>query len=115
MPTYSIEGPEGATRDQIIAKIKERKEPEQLTWGGALLQAGPNLPGSALNVAKGMVQPIIHPIETAHNLKNLGQGLLEKAGVSTGTEHKKYVDAVWDEMVKRYGSVENLKRTIIFC
>lgn len=71
-----------------------------------------NIPASAAEFAKNTVQPILHPIETADSLKNLGLGVLEKTGVLPGTEHEKYADAVGRFLVDRYGGIENVKRTL---
>lgn len=70
-----------------------------------------NVPGSAYAFGKGMVQPFIHPVDTLEGFKNLGLGVLEKAGIKGGTEHEKYADALGHYYADRYGSLENLKRT----
>jgi hypothetical protein len=70
-----------------------------------------NIPSSAYNVGLGAVQPILHPIETLDGFKNLGLGLLEKAGIKTGAEHVKYADALGRYFIDRYGSLENLQQT----
>lgn len=76
-----------------------------------LAEAASNVPKSAAQFGSDLVQPILHPIDTAESFKNLGLGVLEKTGVLPGTEHEKYADAVGRFLVDRYGSVENAKRT----
>lgn len=71
-----------------------------------------NAPSSALNFASDMVQPILHPIETATNIKNLGHGVLQKAGVMSGDENIKGADAVGQFFSDRYGGLENVKKTL---
>ena len=75
-------------------------------------EAARNIPSSAVEFAKNTVQPILHPIETAENFKNLGLGVLEKTGILPGTEHEKYADAVGRFLADRYGGIENVKRTL---
>lgn len=70
-----------------------------------------NIPGSALDAATNMVQPIIHPIETVENVGKIGQGVLQKLGIMSGDDHAKYADAVGKFFADRYGSWENVKKT----
>lgn len=74
-------------------------------------EAVSNLPKSAAQFGSDLVQPILHPIETAESFKNLGLGVLEKTGILPGTEHEKYADAVGRFLADRYGGIENVKRT----
>lgn len=71
-----------------------------------------NIPSSAVKFGHDLIQPIIHPIETAENLKNLGLGVAEKVGLSSGTENIKYADAVGKFLADRYGSVDAVKNTL---
>jgi len=70
-----------------------------------------NIPSSAYEFGRNLAQPVIHPIETLDGFKNLGLGLLEKAGITDGTEHEEYADALGRYFLERYGSLENLQRT----
>src|SRR6185436_11965461 len=71
-----------------------------------------NIPKSAAQFGSDLVQPILHPIDTAESFKNLGLGVLEKTGVMSGTEHEKYADAVGHFLADRYGGIENVKKTM---
>lgn len=71
-----------------------------------------NIPSSALEFGKSVVQPILHPVETATAFKNLGMGVLEKTGILPKGEHEKYADAAGQYVMDRYGSGENLRRSI---
>lgn len=71
-----------------------------------------NIPGSAMKLAGDIAQPFMHPIETAGNVKNLGLGIMEKLGMASGSEHTKYADAVGKFFKDRYGSAENIKKTL---
>lgn len=70
-----------------------------------------NLPSSALQFGEDVVQPFVHPIETAESLKNIGLGALDKVGL-TNTGHEQYADAVGKFLVDRYGSWDAIKRTM---
>jgi hypothetical protein len=70
-----------------------------------------NIPHSAAEFARNTVQPIIHPIDTAVGLKNLGLGVLEKAGIVSGDEHEKYADAVGKFFSDRYGGLDKARQT----
>lgn len=74
-------------------------------------EAVSNAPASAAKFGSDLVQPFIHPIETAESFKNLGLGILEKTGVLGGKDHEKYADAVGHFLANRYGGIENVKRT----
>lgn len=71
-----------------------------------------NIPHSAAEFAKNTVQPLLHPVDTAASLKNLGLGVMEKAGLVSGGEHEKYADAVGKFFADRYGGFENARRTL---
>jgi hypothetical protein len=86
--------------------------PAAKTWADVPSQALSNLPESAYRFGQNVVQPIIHPVETAENIGNLGKGLLQKSGLMSGDSHIKYADAVWDDLLDRYGSLESLKKTL---
>src|SRR5712692_595386 len=45
-----------------------------------------NIPSSAMEFGRNIVQPFIHPIDTVTGLKNIGQGVLEKTGLMEGDE-----------------------------
>lgn len=73
---------------------------------GALSNAGP----SAVNLAKNLVQPILHPIDTAKAIGTLGASALGKIGI--GDASPEAADAVGGYFADRYGGVENIKRTM---
>lgn len=83
-----------------------------LTWTGAAKTAITNIPSSAYRFGHDIAQPFMHPVDTATNLKNVGQGVLEKTGIISGDDHEKYADAVGKFFVDRYGSAENVKKTL---
>jgi hypothetical protein len=86
-------------------------QPSSAGLTGSLVKATQNVPHSALEFGKNIVQPFIHPVDTAVGIKNLGLGILEKSGISANHDHEKYADAVGKFFVDRYGSLEAAKRT----
>lgn len=99
--------PEGARLDTASPAL-----PPPATWGEAALRGAQNIPSSAGEFAKNLVQPIIHPIETAQSLGNIGMGVLEHLGLLSGSEHEPYANAVGKFLLDRYGSVEGVKNTL---
>lgn len=83
-------------------------------------QAWQNLPRSAGEFGHALVQPFIHPVETAQALGKVGTGLYSKAQGALGVkqdEGKKAqdeaaVNAIGQFYKERYGSWENAKRAI---
>ena len=83
-----------------------------MEWADVGSQAVKSIPSSAVEFGKNIVQPFIHPIDTAENIKNLGLGVLEKTGIVPAGEHEKYADAVGQFLKERYGGIENVKHTL---
>lgn len=83
-----------------------------MAWSDVPGKALENLGPSALQFGKDIVQPFLHPIDTAESLKNIGHGLLQKTNILHGDEYKKYPEAVGQFFADRYGGVENLKKTL---
>jgi hypothetical protein len=79
-----------------------------------------NIPSSAMKLGEDIIQPILHPIDTAKSLQSLGQGLVEKAfvpheinGIDFGpTENEEVVNAVGGFIKERYGSIDAFKSTV---
>lgn len=135
---YWTEGPEGSTRDDALrlapqllsegklhlkeAAVSPSSAP--MSWSDVGMGAIKNLGPSALQFGSDIVQPIIHPIETAKGIGNIGLGVGEKlfGGFSDPTaekpeppavgEHEKYADAVGKFFADRYGGMEALKKTM---
>jgi hypothetical protein len=80
-----------------------------------------NAPKSALGVAQSLVEPILHPIETAKNLGHLGKGLASKglnaAGIwsddaETRAANESTADALGSFYKDRYGSEAGFKKAL---
>lgn len=100
--------PAGFMTDESKDAVRDRER----KWADVPAEAASNLGGSALKFGENLVQPVIHPIDTVTNLKNLALGLAEYAGGVKDGSHKKYADAVGQMIADRYGSMDNLKRTL---
>lgn len=83
-----------------------------MTWTDVGLNAVKNIPSSAVKFGHDLIQPIIHPIDTAKAIGNVGQGALQKLGVMEGDEYTKHADAVGEFFKNRYGSLEAAKRSL---
>ena len=93
------------------AKVSGRpSSPASLSWSDVPGEALANAPRSAGEFAKNVAYPFMHPIQTAETFYDLGKGLLSKAGVIDADEST--VNAIGQFFADRYGSVENLKKTL---
>jgi len=123
---YTISGPEGSTREDALrmapklhaagklrpAEPKEAEKPKDISWSDVPLEAVKHVPESAVNFAKATIEPVLHPIETATNLKNIGAGVLQKLNLLEGKDAEPYADAVGQFLKARYGSTDAIKQTL---
>jgi hypothetical protein len=101
--------------------IPARTNGPQVPAGGLplLKEAASNTPSSALQFIKNLVYPLMHPIDTAEGIKDIGLGALQKVR-NMSPEHLRgtaapfdetAVNAVGEHFAKRYGGAENVKQT----
>lgn len=103
----------GGVFEAIEKAVKATPVPaRELTASEVATSAVKNIPSSAVQFGKDIVQPILHPIDTAESLKNIGHGVLQKIGILSGSDQEKYADAVGQFFTDRYGGWENIKRAI---
>src|SRR6266478_1356420 len=85
-------------------------------WSEVPGQAVSNLGHSGAEFAGNLATAAMHPIQTVQNLGSIGLGVMEKIGrhigLPAGQGYEKYADAVGQMMVDRYGSEENIRRTL---
>lgn len=94
--------------------------PQKTSWLDVPGRALVNAPESALNFAQSLVQPILHPIETAKGLANIGMGvtqhalnlLPERVTKDLPKMDTAAADAVGKYFVDRYGSEDGLKEAM---
>lgn len=65
--------------------------PPSTPWSTVGMQAIQNAPASALKFAKDIAQPILHPIDTAKGLFNVGAGALDMANAATNAATEPYL------------------------
>lgn len=93
---------------------------EPMSWGDVAGQAISNIPSSAYNVAAGLANTVMHPIDTAKGLYDVGKGAVSKAAGALGveqdpetkTQNEAAINAVGKFFADRYGGMENFKKTI---
>jgi hypothetical protein len=119
--TYQIEGPPGATTEQVRAAVIKQnphlapkptaapQEAKDLSLGNALFQGALNLPRSTYELGRSTVQALTSPLETGRAIVNLGSSVLGKIGITDASPEM--ADQVGKFYKDRYGSVENAKRT----
>ena len=79
-------------------------------------QALKNLPKSTLNLAKGVVESVLSPVDTVTNIVQLGYGVLQAIDptgmLPKDEKSSQLAKQVGDFYVQRYGSVEGAKKAI---
>lgn len=96
------------------------KPEEPLSWADVPGKAVENLPSSALEFGKSIVQPFIHPVDTAKAIYDVGYGLASKLhGALGGTQDPEVkaqseaaADALGNHFVDRYGSMDGFKKAV---
>jgi len=90
------------------------------SWGDVPIEALTNVVPSAVEFGKSVVQPIMHPVETAKAFRDIGAGLVSKAkglvfdenDPEAKAKREAAVDALGAHLAQRYGSIEGLKKTM---
>jgi hypothetical protein len=104
------------TSDEVIASTARRMmaesnpQPEPEEEEGVFSRALSNTPASAWQFAKDMAQPIIHPIDTATSLIDLGTGIIQLA-IPGEQGNEEMARAVGEYFADRYGGIDNIKET----
>jgi|1_EtaG_2_1085319.scaffolds.fasta_scaffold09898_2 hypothetical protein len=86
-------------------------QPGMQEVGEIAVGAAKNLPGSAAKFAHDFAQVIVHPIDTATTLVELGNGIIQQFIPGEHPDEKK-AKAVGEFFVKRYGSIKGIKNTM---
>lgn len=106
--------PDSVSDDQVNARAakefnKAVKRSDEMGVGTMITRAALNLPSSAAQFARDVVQPIISPIETAKSVVNLGSSVLGKAGITDADPE--LANQVGRYFANRYGGVNNAMET----
>jgi hypothetical protein len=95
-------------------------EKQGLSWSEVPGKALGNIPSSAVKFGEAILQPILHPIDTANAIGNIAKGGASKIAGAIGMEQdpaekaqtEAGIDAVGGFFKDRYGSVDALKNTL---
>jgi len=99
-------------KEEKVSGEKELQEPESnATWSQTLVDAFQNIPSSAWETGKSMIEPIIHPIQTGKAIGRLAAGAAQKITPGKG-EYEADFDAVVDFYKRRYGGIEEFKKSL---
>lgn len=113
-PSQEAAPPAGGFLESLDAQDKATKAtPEKAPdWSEIPLKAAVNTPHSAIEFGKNIVRPFMHPIEAAEGIGNIALGVYQKLGLFGGDNYEKHADAVGKMLLDRYGSVDNVKKTL---
>lgn len=103
-----VDRAQATARDPLV---KTPAEPADKSWTGVPGRALSSAPGSAVRFAEDIVQPIVHPVDTAKALYSLAAGLVQKL-VPGEQANEAAANAVGKFLAERYGSVEAVKETL---
>ena len=113
-----IEFPDSMSDAEIQAVMKKKYPYEPVDFKATT--AIKNIPSSALQLGKDLWTAVTNPLDTLGSIRNLAQGIVEKAipetinGVDFGeTENEQLVNAVGNYLVDRYGGLDEIKTTIM--
>tara|TARA_R110000803_G_scaffold62335_1_gene122641 strand:- start:1068 stop:2876 length:1809 start_codon:yes stop_codon:yes gene_type:complete len=114
-----IDVPDNASDDDIkafaqqnVGKFNQAQDGErELEWGEVGEQAWKNLPKSAIQLGKDLLQVVRHPIDTASSVLDLGMGIIELA-IPGEQGDEKTARAVGQAILKRYHGSKNIKKTM---
>jgi hypothetical protein len=95
----------------IASPAPEGGVSDSMSWGDAFSQAKDNFGSSAAQAGSDMVQPILHPIDTAKTVAELGLGIIQKL-IPGEQDSEKMADAVGQFFIDRYTSIEGIKNTL---
>lgn len=93
------------------SKSVQQSQPQSMSWGEVGQKAITSIPSSAVGFGKNIIQPVIHPIDTAKGIYSIAKGGVEKLIPGTQPDEKAF-EAVGQFFKERYGGIENLKNTI---
>lgn len=112
-------GDTGAARQLVDEILRQRSAApvgatpmpqSSMTAADVLTSAAKNLLPSAGQFGRDMVQPIMHPIDTANALGAVAGGVAAKIGI--GNADQSAANAMGQFFAQRYGGFENIKQTM---
>lgn len=124
---YEIEAPAGATEQQALDYFKQNWKPaaasapaapalqpaQPQSWGEVGSRAVGNLLPSTGAAFSGLAHSVLHPIDTASTLYNIGKGSFQNVtGLGSDTEAQNVADAVNKFYKQRYTTKEGFKEAV---
>lgn len=116
---FRVTAPEGATEEEIMRRVQQQQKPAAMsgtvpveTTGKFLKETVKNIPSSAASVVEATARPFFHPIETTKDFYNLGRGVLEELGLTSGSAYKQYPEAIGRFFAQRYGGIDKALDTL---
>lgn len=106
--------------DGFVLDPKSMPQQGPMSWGDVATGAVMNLPSSAYNIAQGIAHAVMHPIDTAQGIYDIGKGAVSKVEGALGVQQdpsqkagdEAAINAVRDFYVNRYGSLEGFKKAL---
>ena len=89
----------------------QKQNQPSMPWSDVATQAFSNLGPSAMQFGKDTYQALRHPIDLASNVLDIGKGVIQHLIPGEQADEAK-ADAVGKFFVDRYGSVDNIKKTL---
>jgi hypothetical protein len=87
-----------------------------MAWSEVASKGIQNVPSSAVEFGKSIVQPFLQPVETAQTIGQLGKGLYSKGrgllGYERDLESERVADVMGQFFKERYGDMPSIKRTL---
>jgi hypothetical protein len=119
MSTYKIHGEiiEADSKEQALAmyngtyQAPEIERPLDDSWEFSPMEMISNIPRSGGQFIEGQLDTFKHPVDTVTNMLGLIGGAIAKL-IPNEQPQERYVDAVWDALVERYGSPEKAAYTL---
>tara|TARA_R110000868_G_scaffold128833_7_gene337251 strand:- start:5222 stop:6778 length:1557 start_codon:yes stop_codon:yes gene_type:complete len=102
--------PEGTSTEVINKVAKQQTLQSPQTDEGVFNRAASNFLPSAGQFATDLATPFLHPIETATNIYNLGEGIIQLA-IPGEQGNEEMARSVGNYLADRYGGFENIKET----
>lgn len=103
---FEITAPDDATEEQVMSYAQQQfsqQQPKQEQSQSDFDRMVSNIPSSAAQFGKDLIQPILHPLDTAESMAQLFFGLGDKAtGMQSPGVNPQVVDAVGQFMKERY-------------
>lgn len=99
----------GAPEDVIRTYVREAKR--ELSGDFSLGRMVENIPGSAVDVGKSLITPVLHPVQTAKGLGQMAKGAISKLIPGEQPSETDF-DRLTEHFKDRYGSIDNFKRSL---